>query len=110
MPDEVLMNDDIHGRCISDKIFPRIAVSRCDFTIEKHQRTFKEGGNKIYCTDFVIRNVTATCEYMCVSTKIEKKIVVVKGMDVYTHVYMYVDTCLYYRCNDITYTSQHNYL
>ena len=88
MPDEVLMNDDIHGQCISDKVFPRIAVITCDFTIEKHQGTFEEDRNKFYFTDFVIRNVTATCEYMCVSTKIDKKIVVVKGMDVYTHTYM----------------------
>ena len=88
MPDEVLRNDDINGRCISDKFYPAIAVIRCDLKIEKHPRTFEKNGNKFYCTDFVIRNVNATCQYLCAFPKIENKTVVVKGMDVCTRTYM----------------------
>ena len=88
MPEHVLMNDDIHGQCVSDKQWPRIMMDRfarengCHFKIEWKRRFVKDGENTIYCLEFVIRNVTATCEYKCTigGSEIIKKWVVVSGM------------------------------
>ena len=71
MPEYVLMNDDIHGQCVSD-VFPCFWIRardvhghRCNFEISKQQRDIKQGTNTLHCTEFVIKNVTATCQYTC---------------------------------------------
>ena len=92
MPEHVLMNDDIHGQCVSGERWPHIVIKAnaigCNFKIHRQRRVIGEGANKIFCTDFVIRNVTATCQYMCAfaDSRVTKK-VVVTGMHI-----MYVCT------------------
>ena len=95
IPDKVLMNDDVHGRCISDIASPFITITTesmkdgCNFKIIMRRQTVGQGKNKSYCTNFVIKNVTATCKYQCAFSKtVEKKKVVVLGMDVYTHIHI----------------------
>ena len=84
------MNDDIYAQCISDgSRYPRIRIIKsnaCDFTIKVLKQSYvKQGLNVHHCTDVVIRNVTATCQYYCgigiSSTK--RKTVVVTGMYIY---------------------------
>ena len=54
IPDKVLMNDDVHGQCISDIRFPLITITResrrngCNFRIEMDRKTVEEGENKFY--------------------------------------------------------------
>ena len=94
-PDVVLMNDDVHGQCISDirltfiTITPESRRKGCNFAIEINRSTVGQGENRFYCIDFVIKNVIATCEYQCAFSKtVEKKTVVVLGMDVHTHIHI----------------------
>ena len=68
MPEYVLMNHDIHGQCISD-VLPRFLITakdihghKCNFKILKQSRDIKQDTNTLYCTNFVIENVTATCQ------------------------------------------------
>ena len=82
MPEHVLMNDDIHGRCVSGmwhNIPPRIRIigkEDCNFRID-FQIVLEQGGSILY---FVIKNVTATCEYACILMLSRViKTVVVKG-------------------------------
>ena len=83
MPERVFKNGDIHGECSSDKYYPRIMITRkngCNFKVDKHIRDERVNMTKIYYTDFVIKRVTATCEYMCILTNlIQKKTVTIKG-------------------------------
>ena len=70
MPGYVLKNDDIHGQCISDGGFwPKVKNKGCNFTIEEKRTVVEQDTNELHCTDFVIKNVTATCEYMCAFSK-----------------------------------------
>ena len=87
IPKHVSKNHDIHGQCIFDGIYwPKVIIknrsdSECSFTIEENRTVVQQGGKELYCTDFVIRNVTATCEYQCAfSRKWVTETVVVKGM------------------------------
>ena len=71
MPEYVFMNHDIHGQCVSHVasrflIRPVTTGNSCNFKIIKQQSNIKQGTNITYRTDFVIKNVTATCRYMCV--------------------------------------------
>ena len=79
----VLMNDDIHGQCASGEWWPRIVIIRksgCNFKIEQQQRVVEQGSNTFYYTDFVVKNVTATCKYMCAIKHLrDMKTVVVTG-------------------------------
>jgi len=83
MPELVLKNDDIRGQCISELGWPRISMQSKNvecraFKIEKMQRNKLE---QSFCIEFVIRNVTATCQYGCIILNIlEKKSVAVAGM------------------------------
>ena len=86
MPAHVLRNDDIHGLCISDEKSPRLMVNnklsnpQCRYIIEKQIITVGEGTNKSFCIDFVIKNVTTTCQYTCgIGSSHDTKIVVVAG-------------------------------
>ena len=96
MPDYVLKNDNIHGVCTSKVIWPRIVIHRnneCNFRIELH----KQKGNKLFSTNFVVRNVTATCQYRCVVSYIFMiKTATVRGsyIPVYT-MYEYVTSHCY---------------
>ena len=88
MPEEVLMYDDLHGRCISEEASPNIRIigRGCNFTLKKQKSILKHGRNDFYCTDFVIKNVTATCKYLCGYTQThEIRTVVVKGQCIHTH-------------------------
>ena len=83
MPDHVLKNDDIHGQCISTKGSPRITILHrnaiCNFGIEVERNENMPEGT--FCTDFVIRNVTAACRYRCVAfDSHETKYVAIAGM------------------------------
>ena len=82
IPEHVLMNDDIHGQCVSSESWPHVVIIRrngCYFEIERQR--VKQGTDTLYYTNFVIKSVTATCEYMCaIRTSRVKKFVVVTGM------------------------------
>ena len=88
MPEHVFMNHDIHGQCVSGVPHHFVHVTKtngCNFKIEKQMkpRVVRQGTNRLYCTDFVVKNVTATCEYTCGSAHLrETKQVVVTGMHV----------------------------
>ena len=88
IPDYVLKNDDIHGVCTSNVIWPRIVIHRnneCNFKRELH----KQRENKLFSTNFVVRNVTATCQYRCVVPHLSKiKTVAVTGSYVYACIYV----------------------
>ena len=94
IPKYVSKNHDINGQCIFDGNFwPKVMIiknrsnSKCNFIIEEKRRVVEQGGkNKLYCTDFVIRNVTATCQYRCAfaMTRVTKT-VVVKGIAIYIY-------------------------
>ena len=89
-PEYVLMNHDIHGQCVSD-VLPRFLITakdihghRCNFKIVKQPRVIEQGTNTPHCTDFVIKNVTATCQYTCGLGKFKvTKWVVVTGTSSY---------------------------
>ena len=78
MPEHVNKNEDIHGYCITTKGSPRIIIlrnSKCNFKIEINENLLEKN-----CTDFVIKNVTATCQYRCaISGLFKVKSVVVAG-------------------------------
>ena len=86
MPEHVLMNHDIHGQCVSNDIWPHFVIKRanapeCDFKFKRQRRVMVQGTNEFYCTDFVVKNITATCEYMCgFGTSKLTKTVVVTGL------------------------------
>ena len=87
MPERVLMSHDIHGLCVAGDRYPHFVIKnranapKCVFKVEKQQRVVVEGTNKFYCTDFEVKNVTATCEYLCAfSTSKLTKTVVVTGL------------------------------
>ena len=77
MSEHVLKNDNVHGQCISADTYPRISIYRrnteCDFDIdiEKQEKIMLEG-LVLFCTDFVIRNVSATCQYRCAASHLHK--------------------------------------
>ena len=92
LPEQVLKYDDIHGSCISRVASPNVLVygHGCNFKLEKQKVTLKQGTNDYYCTDFVIRNVTATCKYLCGYRQTQQtRTVVVKGR-VYIHVHVLI--------------------
>lgn len=123
IPQNVFINDDIHGKCVSHDIWPHIVIKRttgCNFKIENQRRFVVQDTIKYYCIDFVVKNVTATCEYMCAVKQFKViKTVVVSGMYAASSVtmhpnhYMYIYThtlLLYvYRCHNITNTFEYNY-
>ena len=81
MSEHVLKNENVHGQCISTEASPRITIYRrntkCDFKIE----ITKRDASGLFCTDFVIRNVSATCQYRCAASQsYEIKSVAVAGM------------------------------
>ena len=84
MPEHVLMNHDIHGQCVSNDKWPHFVIKRsnapeCEsFKVTRKRRVLVQGTNELYCTDFVVKNVTATCEYMCAfrNSKLTKTVVV----------------------------------
>ena len=89
MPEHVFMNDDIHGQCVSDVSAHFLIRAtnahghRCNFKIEKQRRDIVQGTNTLHCTDFVVKNVTATCEYTCAFAGLKvKKQVAVTGMHI----------------------------
>ena len=70
---------------------------KCDFTIEQRRRIVKQGTNKLFCTEFVVKNVTATCEYHCAFSNARvTKTVVVKGKynDIASYVYNTCSFCI----------------
>ena len=82
-PEYVLMNHNITGRCVSSDTWPHFVIKGtntpgCNFKVKRERRVVAQGTNKIYCTDFVVKSVTATCEYMCAfkHSKLTKTIVV----------------------------------
>lgn len=95
----VSKNHDVHGQCISDGIYwPNVKIiknsinSECNFGIEQKRRPVDQSSeNKLYCTDFVIRNVTVTCQYQCalLTTRVTKT-VVVKGTYLYVYIHIHV--------------------
>ena len=90
MPDRAFMNDDVHGQCISGESWPRIVIlkrnSGCNFKIERRQDT----NTLQYVTDFVVKNVTATCEFMCAIKQSRKtKTVIITGMYICKYVRTY---------------------
>ena len=66
LPDTVVNNEDLHGRCIvNGKIPPRVVVlfgGKCDLKILK---TKKNSILKYSQVDFVVENVNETCVYQC---------------------------------------------
>ena len=83
MPEHVLKKEDIQGECSSDIYYPRIMITRkngCNFKMDKHRRDESVNMTKIYSTDFVIKKVTATCEYTCFLESLKlKKTVTIEG-------------------------------
>ena len=75
MPQNVFMNEDIHGKCITSlptDIWPHVVIKKatgCKFKIRTKRRMVVQDTIKLHCTNFVVKNVTATCEYMCVSNQ-----------------------------------------
>ena len=69
IPEYVLMNHDIHGQCVSD-VSPShfwirardVHGHRCNFKILKQPSYIGQGTNT---PNFVIKNVTETCQYTC---------------------------------------------
>ena len=95
MPEHVNKNEDIHGQCISTKGSPRIGIfnrnAKCNFEIVSNESLLEKN-----CTDFEIKNVTATCQYRClISGLFEIKSVVVTGT------YLYCYACMYNICKSI---------
>lgn len=87
MPKHVLMNHDIHGQCVSGDTWPHFVIKSANahechhFKVDKQKRVVRQGENKFYCEDFVVKNVTATCEYMCAFSQSKLiKTVVVTGL------------------------------
>lgn len=96
LPDFVWKNSDLQGQCISNLFYPKIMIisqtNGCNAIIEEQRRLVDQRTNKFYCTDFVVRNVTATCQYRCaISSLKEIKTVVVKGK--YVHTYVSIHMC-----------------
>ena len=87
MPELVLKNDDIRGQCISELGWPRIGIHTKN--VECRALKIEKIRNKLeqsFCTEFVIRNVTATCQYECIISNIQgKKSVTVAGTYVAMH-------------------------
>ena len=83
MPEHVFMNHDIHGRCVShvsSHFLIKTVTTGNSCKLFKIIKQKNEGTNTFYCTDFVIKNVTATCQYMCASGHLHAtKQVVVTG-------------------------------
>ena len=115
MPEQVLMNDDIHGQCTSGDSWPHIVIKSgrgCNFKIERQRKVIRQGTNVLYFTHFVVKSVTATCEYMCAVGQTKKaKIVVVSGMYVTMHAYQHKKSlsCMPYRCINITNTFKYKH-
>ena len=84
MPEHVLMNHDIHGECVAGNRWPRFMINKaygCGSAVETQRRVVGQGLNKSFCEDFVVKNVTATCEYMCAFNKqMSTKTVIVTGL------------------------------
>ena len=98
MHDNAFMNDDVHGRCISGENWPHIVIlkrnSGCNFKIEKQRR--RDTNTLLYVTDFVVKGVTATCEYMCAVRQSRKtKTVVITGMYICKYIRVHVYICIY---------------
>ena len=63
--------------------------SECNFKIQRQRRQNTNTLPQLYVTDFVVKSVTATCEYICVVKQSrDAKTVVITGMYacVYTHI------------------------
>ena len=99
MPRNVLMNDDIHGKCATTDVWPLVVIKRaseCNFKIEKQRRIVVQDNITLYCTEFMIKNVTATCEYMCVAKQYRvTQTVVVSGTHVALCITMHANQLLY---------------
>ena len=68
VPQNVVMNDNIYGKCATTDTWPRVVIKRtneCSFRIQIERRIVVQDNVTLYCTEFVIKNVTATCEYIC---------------------------------------------
>ena len=90
------MYHDIHGQCVSGYTRPLMIRSGCNFNIEiQTRRGVTQDANTLYFINFVIKNVTATCQYMCVIGQFRViKTVVVTGT--YAFVCNYVYACIMY--------------
>ena len=84
VPRYLLKNHDMHGQCTSNGIFwPMVYIvkkDKCDFIVEQRRRIMRQDTNKLYCTEFLVKNVTATCEYRCAFSNARvTKTVAIKG-------------------------------
>ena len=97
MPQNVFMNDDMHGQCVSDVVWPHIVIKRTNecnfkFKLRRQRKVVIRNQTVFYFTDFVVKNVTATCQYICaVGSQFRvTKTVVVSGSYTYIYVHIYI--------------------
>ena len=83
LPDRVVHNEDLYGRCVvNGKIPPRVAVlfgGKCNLKLLKVKKSIL--GYSL--VDFMVENVTETCVYQCLLFRARAtKTVHVLGMSV----------------------------